>query len=232
MDIHKPKPFHGVREFLKEYGIIVLGVLTALGLEQAVEALHWRHAVESQRKALDGELSARLDAATARLSQEPCIQGRLKELRIVFERHKAGEPLGLVGPVGAPAVVGAAQGVWATAAGSQTMEHMPAEERERYGSAFSGFAALDESLNGEARTWDDLAGLDQVEFLETGDWPALHAAYTRTLAWDQRNRFFAEWVLKHDAGGRKPADRFKLDDLTRLKEPVRNLCRSMLASAG
>lgn len=30
MDIHKPKPWHGVREFLKEYLIIVVGVLTAL----------------------------------------------------------------------------------------------------------------------------------------------------------------------------------------------------------
>ncbi len=47
MDIHKPKPFHGLREFLKEYGIIVLGVLTALFLEQAVEWLHWRHEVET-----------------------------------------------------------------------------------------------------------------------------------------------------------------------------------------
>jgi len=40
MDIHKPKPWHGVREFLKEYVIIVVGVLTALAGEQAVEALH------------------------------------------------------------------------------------------------------------------------------------------------------------------------------------------------
>ena len=29
MDIHKPKPWHGMREFLKEYVIIVVGVLTA-----------------------------------------------------------------------------------------------------------------------------------------------------------------------------------------------------------
>ena len=34
MDIHKPKAWHGVREFLKEYMIIVVGVLTALGAEQ------------------------------------------------------------------------------------------------------------------------------------------------------------------------------------------------------
>ncbi|MDB5442210.1 MAG: hypothetical protein JWP73_586, partial [Phenylobacterium sp.] len=33
MDIHKPKPWHGLREFLKEYAIIVVGVLTALAAE-------------------------------------------------------------------------------------------------------------------------------------------------------------------------------------------------------
>jgi hypothetical protein len=37
MDIHKPKPWHGLREFLKEYAIIVVGVLTALAGEQAVD---------------------------------------------------------------------------------------------------------------------------------------------------------------------------------------------------
>jgi hypothetical protein len=40
MEIHHPKPFHGWREFLKEYAIIVLGVLTALAAEQTAEALH------------------------------------------------------------------------------------------------------------------------------------------------------------------------------------------------
>ena len=42
MDIHKPKPWHGLREFLKEYLIIVVGVLTALAAEAGVEWLHWR----------------------------------------------------------------------------------------------------------------------------------------------------------------------------------------------
>jgi hypothetical protein len=40
MDIHKPKPWHGVREVLKEVGTIVVSVLIALGAEQAVEAIH------------------------------------------------------------------------------------------------------------------------------------------------------------------------------------------------
>ncbi|MBV9062475.1 MAG: hypothetical protein JOY77_06055, partial [Alphaproteobacteria bacterium] len=43
MDIHKPKPIRNWREFLKEVGIIVLGVSIALGAEQAVEAIHEGH---------------------------------------------------------------------------------------------------------------------------------------------------------------------------------------------
>ncbi len=46
MDIHKPKPWYGAREFLKEYVIIVVGVLTALGAEQVVEHLRWQKAVD------------------------------------------------------------------------------------------------------------------------------------------------------------------------------------------
>jgi hypothetical protein len=42
MDIHKPKPWRSAREFLKEYLIIVVGVLTALAGEQTVESVH-RH---------------------------------------------------------------------------------------------------------------------------------------------------------------------------------------------
>jgi hypothetical protein len=60
MDIHKPKPFHDWREFLKEYGIIVLGVLTALGLEQVVENYHDRHLANEARTDIQAELRADL----------------------------------------------------------------------------------------------------------------------------------------------------------------------------
>jgi hypothetical protein len=53
MHVHLPKPLHGWREFAGEVGIIVLGVLIALGLEQVVEAQQWRdkvnRAVDSMR---------------------------------------------------------------------------------------------------------------------------------------------------------------------------------------
>lgn len=40
MDIHKPKPWHGWRESLKEHMTILVGVLTPLAAEQAVALVH------------------------------------------------------------------------------------------------------------------------------------------------------------------------------------------------
>ena len=49
MHIHLPKPLHGWREFLGEVGIIVIGVLIALGAEQVIEDIRWQ---EKQRTSL------------------------------------------------------------------------------------------------------------------------------------------------------------------------------------
>jgi plasmid stability protein len=71
MDIHLPKPFHNWREFLKEYGIIVLGVLTALGLEQAIEAIHHHSEVQEAREALNREMAHNPDFAPANARPAP-----------------------------------------------------------------------------------------------------------------------------------------------------------------
>ena len=55
MDIHKPKPWHGVRELLKEVGTIVIGVLIAIGAEQGVEALHHRAQAREMAQKLRAE---------------------------------------------------------------------------------------------------------------------------------------------------------------------------------
>ncbi|HEY8004225.1 MAG TPA: hypothetical protein VIE16_08355, partial [Phenylobacterium sp.] len=56
MDIHKPKPWRGLREFLKEIGTIVIGVLIALGAEAVVENLHERRLSDEAREAIRDEL--------------------------------------------------------------------------------------------------------------------------------------------------------------------------------
>jgi hypothetical protein len=77
MDIHKPKPWHGLREFLKEYGIIVLGVLTALGLEQGVEAVHRSTEVREAREAIREEIMANTSILQWGMEEDKCLLAQL-----------------------------------------------------------------------------------------------------------------------------------------------------------
>jgi|SRR5579871_3443772 len=52
MHVHRPKPLHGWREMSVEVAVIVLGIVIAIGLEQAVEFVH-RH---EQREALSAAI--------------------------------------------------------------------------------------------------------------------------------------------------------------------------------
>jgi hypothetical protein len=57
MRFRLPKPLHGWREFAGEVGIIVLGVLIALGAGQVVDTIHQRSDVAQLRAALNAELA-------------------------------------------------------------------------------------------------------------------------------------------------------------------------------
>ena len=72
MDIHKPKPWHGLREFLKEYLIIVIGVLTALGAEQAAEWARTHREVGEARAALHTEMRGSVRAYVTELREDAC----------------------------------------------------------------------------------------------------------------------------------------------------------------
>jgi hypothetical protein len=80
MDIHKPKPWRGLREFLKEYAIIVVGVLTALAAEQGVEWLHWQHEVRVAQSALRAELHEDGVQTLRILASWPCAERRMDKL--------------------------------------------------------------------------------------------------------------------------------------------------------
>jgi hypothetical protein len=81
MHFHSPKPLHGWREFAGEVGIIVIGVLIALGAEQAVEKVHWRLEVRETDQRVQKDVVANLTNAEERFAIDPCLRPRLTELR-------------------------------------------------------------------------------------------------------------------------------------------------------
>src|SRR3954471_20407124 len=97
MHFHLPKPLHGWREFAGEVGIIVMGVLIALGAEQVVETVHGKAEVAEFRGAVDNELSYDLGSYRQRLMLGPCVQARLAELDHVIASDRAGHPIQMHG---------------------------------------------------------------------------------------------------------------------------------------
>src|SRR5579864_6632464 len=78
MEVHLPKPLHGWREFVGEVGIIVLGVLLALGAEQMVEYFHQRAELREGEDAMTSELrDDDLPQAFTRTAIYNCYSGQL-----------------------------------------------------------------------------------------------------------------------------------------------------------
>jgi hypothetical protein len=60
MHFEVPKLPHSIKEFATHYVMIVVSILTALGLEAAVERMHHAHAAEAAQRALETELRTNL----------------------------------------------------------------------------------------------------------------------------------------------------------------------------
>lgn len=77
MRLRLPKPLHGWRALVGEVGIIVLGVLIALGASQLVEAWQWRQQVKQAEEVFRNELGAPILNAYAHLTIERCLSDRI-----------------------------------------------------------------------------------------------------------------------------------------------------------
>ncbi|THD65260.1 hypothetical protein [Phenylobacterium sp.] len=176
MDIHKPKPWHGLREFLKEYVIIVVGVLTALGAEQLVETLHWNHRVGETRVQLNQELGADAGAGLRWLTNAPCLDAQLTALsQAVAEARHTGTYRAPAQRY-APTLVQFTNDAWLNARSLQVSDHMGPEAVKLYSKAFFYPAELAtnittlHSLAGELEPLD--TDLDHVSPAEAGEWAA------------------------------------------------------------
>lgn len=99
MHFHVPKPLHGWREFAGEVGIIVLGVLIALGAEQLISSIHDRQQVRQGEDSLRDNFE-RFITFTAELdAYAPCVAARATELRGLIDRSAAARRLPRVGPI-------------------------------------------------------------------------------------------------------------------------------------
>jgi hypothetical protein len=186
MDLHKPKPWHGLREFLKEYLIIVVGVLTALAAEAGVEALHWRHVAAQTEAQLRFGVDRDLFNAIMRVAELPCVNARTVELATALRSDApAWRGTTVPGPSAAtnakpalPYMVREGKGIyarsaWDIAVAQGAVLHMPADREIRYARIYSTSAQIQDNQIAEGDLESRLGLL----------------AYDRTLTREQRDGF-------------------------------------------
>jgi hypothetical protein len=80
MQFHLPKPLHGWREFAGEVGIIVIGVLIALGAGSLLDDWRWHRQVAQANETFKKELGVSARYAYERFAIQRCLTNRLKEI--------------------------------------------------------------------------------------------------------------------------------------------------------
>lgn len=228
MHVHLPKPLHGWREFAGEVGIIVLGVLIALGAEQIVEALHLRAQMNGERKALYSEARGNIGSVRWRQRLQPCIDRRLAELNAILHAHSAGRPIILHGKVGRPVSSFMSTTAWQVAVSSQVLVHMSLDEKLDFARAFSSYANLDQALLREQDAWLKLAALDDPALLGDSDWSQLRQAYGEANTLNDRIKLITEYVLSVGKLGQPANPTF--DASPRVREAAKIFCRPIFGS--
>lgn len=172
MEIHKPKPIHNWRELGTEIGVIVLGIIIAISLEQFVEYLRWHHEVEAARHALREEIAVIDQFYGRRVLIAPCIDRRLDEqaarLRAIAANHKVAPYPPNPNATAPGALLSDAE--WQSERASQTLTHFPRAELAIMSRFYAQMGDVHEWIFEEERAWSALEVLaDDPDHLGPAD---------------------------------------------------------------
>jgi len=181
MRVHLPKPLRGWREFAGEVGIIVLGVLIALGAQQVVETIHGDAQAREFHRAVDDELAYDLGAYKQRLMLGPCVRARLAEIDHVIASDRAGRPIRMHGLSRWPVSFSLRTSV-GTGRTDEVVTRMPLQTRLAYASIYDDLANYDVHRIDERTAWQELGDFDDAEDLSNGDLMRLRGLVSK-LRW-------------------------------------------------
>jgi hypothetical protein len=169
MEFHLPEPIRNLKDFFYHLGIVTLGILIALGLEQVVEAHHrakiGRSSVESFRSELM-ENRARVQEILATLPKlRAQIDAEIAQVAALGD-GAARAPV----PIDYPDLhlLLMSSAAWDTAIATQALYYIPAEDAKRFSRAYGAFEVfMNEERTGVA-AWQDLRRFGEDAALLTG----------------------------------------------------------------
>lgn len=183
MHFHLPKPLHGWREFAGEVGIIVIGVLIALGAEQAIDAVHRDGLQREAHDTIDGEIRQNLDDFRRRAEVQPCIDSRLREIEALIVAPASAQKLPRPLWIGRPQVWNIADSRWNAATSGARTALLSASEQASYGEIYDGLNVFAAAENVEQLAWAHLRTLETLPSVDAGSrWGLIEALHEARYA--------------------------------------------------
>lgn len=159
MHIHKPKLIHDWRELFVEIGVIVIGIVIALGAEQVVEAMHWREQIEGAETALKPNFVRVVDNAAEREAEAACVSDRLAWLGGLVDRSAETGRLPAVTSFGTPPFSPWRNAVWNGLVSGQVATHLPRDKLLTYSAIVVQSDFLADLSDQELEQWTTLETL-------------------------------------------------------------------------
>jgi len=229
---HKHKPIGNWREFAKEVGIIVIGVMIALGGEQAVEAIHHHYEVRDLEAALNQEVAFDLTSMKESVELVPCVNRRLDELEHWQRSFAQDRRLKLAGEIGTPATRILRTSVWRSATGNAA-DLMPFDRRMTYALFYDSVDFHAQIRSRADAAFDDLSLLEHAQTLNQDQQLRItHDVRTIRVAYRMLQQDYTTWLNTYASALHVAPDPNKLPAASEqgLDEARSTFCKPLLAS--
>jgi hypothetical protein len=152
MEIHKPKPFRNLREFLSEVSVVVVGIVIALAAESAIQGFEWRHRTRLADEQMHLEIAGDDGPQVyERIALSPCVNGGLNDIFNAVQQNAARVTLiDVLGRFWTPRHTWDSTAFQAAAAGG-VLARMPAERVDEVSRFYTLMPVLDGANEREFR---------------------------------------------------------------------------------
>lgn len=146
-------------KFAREVGVIILGVLVALGIGEVADRIRWHFDVAGAQEAMMTDYARDAGVAHERSLIAPCLARRLDEVAALISTVRRTGRLPEVGDIGLPPSRPLLQSSWETAIGTGALAHMERGEIAKWSGWFDLIKLFDTGATSEWRLWGKLAAL-------------------------------------------------------------------------
>ena len=220
MQVRLPKPLHGWRQFAGEVGIIVIGVLIALGAQQVVQNFQQRFDANQASRAVRGELEGNMARLASRAAQKDCVENRMEEIQALLDQAASNPSITAPGWVGRPQYWSMQTVRWDAIAQSGRAALLPADDLADYGALYSWMGNINGVMTTEQADWARLRALEHMSSLT----PQMVFELNATLQ-DAR---YSNWRIKRWMMQMQPTEaKLRLRNIANALPATRSACIPM-----